>query len=189
MMGQNESRRRSTFEEDDEDDDENDEGQQGGRGSPKGLPLITPYAGRRATTSRFKVSSSAVTSLVSSSSNTAITISDPAGSGNSNGSSGDSSGNSNSQDSSTNDDGTSSALSDSSSGMGGVDEWIERLYQCKALAEGDAIALCNKAKEVLLQEPSVKHIQAPVSVCGDIHGQVGCSVGWCVVAINLAVCF
>jgi hypothetical protein len=134
--------------------------------------MITPYAGRRAAATRFRVSSSAVSSLVSSN-NTAFS-----NSGNSN--DGGSSGNSNDLDSSTNDDGTySSALSDSSAGMGGVDEWIERLYQCKALPEGDAIALCNKAKEVLLQEPSVKHIQCPVSVCGDIHGQVG-SMLWVV---------
>jgi hypothetical protein len=160
MMGQGESRRHmKTFEEDDDDEIENEEQgqQQQGGGSPQ-LPLITPY-GRRASTSRFRVSSSAVTSLVSNQSN----------------SSSSASGSSNDVDSSTNGtDYSSSALSDSSSsGMGGVDEWIERLYQCKALPEGDAIALCNKAKEVLLQEPSVNHIQCPVSVCGDIHGQVG----------------
>jgi hypothetical protein len=59
------------------------------------------------------------------------------------------------------------------SGHGDLDAWIEKLYRCEPLAEGDVIALCHKAKEILLQEPSVKHIPCPVSVCGDIHGQVG----------------
>lgn len=54
---------------------------------------------------------------------------------------------------------------------GDVDKWIEGLYQGRRLEEGDVIALCSKAKEVMLQEPSVKHIQCPVAVCGDIHGQ------------------
>src|SRR4051812_2052905 len=54
-----------------------------------------------------------------------------------------------------------------------LDKWIEKLYNCEALAECEVLALCVKAKEVLLLEPSVKHVQAPISVCGDIHGQVG----------------
>ena len=30
--------------------------------------------------------------------------------------------------------------------------------------------LFNKAKEVLLKESNVQHVNAPVTVCGDIHG-------------------
>jgi len=31
--------------------------------------------------------------------------------------------------------------------------------------------LCDKAKEILIQESNVQAVPAPVTICGDIHGQ------------------
>ncbi|KAK9447500.1 Metallo-dependent phosphatase-like protein [Limtongia smithiae] len=52
-----------------------------------------------------------------------------------------------------------------------LDSCIDRLYRRELLAEAVVEALCNKAKELLIQESNVIHIKAPVSVVGDIHGQ------------------
>jgi serine/threonine-protein phosphatase PPG1 len=39
------------------------------------------------------------------------------------------------------------------------------------LAESVIEAICAKTKELLMKESNVVHIQAPVTVVGDIHGQ------------------
>ncbi|KAG9976838.1 Metallo-dependent phosphatase, partial [Aureobasidium melanogenum] len=52
-----------------------------------------------------------------------------------------------------------------------LDECIERLYQKELLAESVIEAICAKTKEMLMKESNVVHIQAPVTVVGDIHGQ------------------
>lgn len=52
-----------------------------------------------------------------------------------------------------------------------LDECIERLYRKELLAESVIEAICAKAKELLMKESNVVHIQAPVTVVGDIHGQ------------------
>ena len=41
----------------------------------------------------------------------------------------------------------------------------------KLLEENQLVSLCNKAVEVFAQEPNVQKVQAPVTICGDIHGQ------------------
>ena len=32
-------------------------------------------------------------------------------------------------------------------------------------------SLCDLLKELLMEEPNVMYVKAPVNVCGDIHGQ------------------
>ena len=51
------------------------------------------------------------------------------------------------------------------------DRWIEQLKECKPLEECQVKVLCEKAKEILNAEPNVQPVSAPVTVCGDIHGQ------------------
>ncbi|KXN72558.1 Metallo-dependent phosphatase [Conidiobolus coronatus NRRL 28638] len=52
-----------------------------------------------------------------------------------------------------------------------LDECIEQLYSRQLLAEPLVKELCERAKELLIEESNVVHIQAPVTVVGDIHGQ------------------
>ncbi|KAM3276288.1 hypothetical protein ACQJBY_044588 [Aegilops geniculata] len=54
---------------------------------------------------------------------------------------------------------------------GGLDEQIEQLLQCKPLVEPELKALCEKAKEILMEESNVQPVRSPVTICGDIHGQ------------------
>ncbi|XP_063718528.1 serine/threonine-protein phosphatase 2A catalytic subunit beta isoform-like [Symsagittifera roscoffensis] len=54
---------------------------------------------------------------------------------------------------------------------GGVESWISQLEKCKILSVYDLSSLCSSAKQVLIQEPTLKHVSSPVTVCGDIHGQ------------------
>lgn len=55
--------------------------------------------------------------------------------------------------------------------MGNPKEWVETLRQCKYLAEQDLKELCELVKELLLEESNVQPVAAPVTICGDIHGQ------------------
>lgn len=52
-----------------------------------------------------------------------------------------------------------------------LDAQIEQLMKCEPLPEGDVKALCDKAREVLVQESNVQAVKCPVTVCGDVHGQ------------------
>ncbi|ORX91104.1 Ser/Thr protein phosphatase, partial [Basidiobolus meristosporus CBS 931.73] len=52
-----------------------------------------------------------------------------------------------------------------------LEECIERLFKRQLLAEPVVKELCEKTKELLLQESNVVHIKTPVTVVGDIHGQ------------------
>ncbi|PWZ07807.1 putative serine/threonine-protein phosphatase PP2A-4 catalytic subunit [Zea mays] len=81
-------------------------------------------------------------------------------------------------------------------GSGGLDAQIEQLMQCRPLAEQETPlicckgaprvsrlpgflallglevkALCEKAKEILMEESNVQPVKSPVTICGDIHGQ------------------
>ncbi|EGR27270.1 protein phosphatase 2a catalytic subunit, putative [Ichthyophthirius multifiliis] len=53
-----------------------------------------------------------------------------------------------------------------------LDKQIAQLYQCKYLSESEVKFLCEKAKEILSQESNVQPVRAPVTICGDIHGQL-----------------
>jgi len=52
-----------------------------------------------------------------------------------------------------------------------VDQWLETLKKCKHLPEQDLKQLCELVKELLLEESNVQPVSAPVTICGDIHGQ------------------
>ncbi|KAJ3091792.1 Serine/threonine-protein phosphatase PP2A catalytic subunit [Quaeritorhiza haematococci] len=52
-----------------------------------------------------------------------------------------------------------------------VDGWISILMNCKQLPEADVKKLCEKAREILMEESNVQPVRCPVTVCGDIHGQ------------------
>lgn len=55
--------------------------------------------------------------------------------------------------------------------MSNLDEQIERLKRCEYLKESEVKALCDKAREILIDESNVQKVDAPVTICGDIHGQ------------------
>lgn len=56
--------------------------------------------------------------------------------------------------------------------MSELDKWIEAVKDCKYLPENDLKKLCDIVCEVLLEESNIQPVSTPVTVCGDIHGQV-----------------
>lgn len=56
--------------------------------------------------------------------------------------------------------------------MADLDKWIEIAKKCKYLPENDLKKLCDIVCEILIEESNVQPINLPVTVCGDIHGQV-----------------
>ncbi|KAA1070434.1 Serine/threonine-protein phosphatase PP2A catalytic subunit [Puccinia graminis f. sp. tritici] len=52
-----------------------------------------------------------------------------------------------------------------------IDSWVSHLADCKQLTEADVKRLCEKAREILMEESNVQPVRCPVTVCGDIHGQ------------------
>merc|ERR1712232_999662 len=51
------------------------------------------------------------------------------------------------------------------------DAQIEKLLRCEIVSASEVKALCNKAIEILVKEPNVIELQAPVTLVGDLHGQ------------------
>jgi serine/threonine-protein phosphatase 2A catalytic subunit len=51
-----------------------------------------------------------------------------------------------------------------------LDTQIEQLLECRPLPEDCIKALCEKAKEILVNESNVQPVRSPVTICGDIHG-------------------
>ncbi|CAK0906724.1 unnamed protein product [Prorocentrum cordatum] len=56
-------------------------------------------------------------------------------------------------------------------GVADLDRQIEQLRRCEYIKESEVKALCNKAREILTEESNVQQVDAPVTICGDIHGQ------------------
>lgn len=56
-------------------------------------------------------------------------------------------------------------------GVGDLDRHIEQLRRCEYLKEAEVKTLCTKAREIFVEESNVQKVDAPVTVCGDIHGQ------------------
>jgi hypothetical protein len=52
-----------------------------------------------------------------------------------------------------------------------LDQWIETLKNGQCITESELKSLCDKVKEILLEEPNLQYVQTPITICGDIHGQ------------------
>ena len=52
-----------------------------------------------------------------------------------------------------------------------LDKLIEDLYNGIVPNEDKVKDLINKAKEIFIKEDNVRNVHAPVTICGDIHGQ------------------
>lgn len=50
------------------------------------------------------------------------------------------------------------------SSLSNLDEQIERLKKCEYLKESEVKALCDKAREILIEESNVQKVDAPVTV-------------------------
>ena len=48
---------------------------------------------------------------------------------------------------------------------------ISDLRACKIIPEPQVREICHKARELLIEEANVVQVDAPVTICGDIHGQ------------------
>ncbi len=48
--------------------------------------------------------------------------------------------------------------------IGNLDEQIERLKRCEYLKESEVKALCDRAREILIDESNVQRVDAPVTV-------------------------
>lgn len=53
-----------------------------------------------------------------------------------------------------------------------LDACIQQLLKKQLLHETVLKEICERTKEVLMKEGNVVHIQAPVTVVGDIHGYI-----------------
>lgn len=56
--------------------------------------------------------------------------------------------------------------------MNELEGWIDIAKDCKYLPENDLKKLCDIVCDLLMEEPNIRPVSTPVTVCGDIHGQV-----------------
>jgi serine/threonine-protein phosphatase PPG1 len=52
-----------------------------------------------------------------------------------------------------------------------LDACIEKLYKCEIISEHAVKWICEKVKELLVNEPNVLCLSSPLTVVGDVHGQ------------------
>ncbi|KAI1756454.1 putative serine/threonine protein phosphatase [Xylaria castorea] len=55
--------------------------------------------------------------------------------------------------------------------MSDLDKAIAQLRACRPIPEAQVREVCHKARELLIEEGNVVTVTAPVTICGDIHGQ------------------
>ncbi|EJP69382.1 hypothetical protein MY5147_005957 [Beauveria neobassiana] len=55
--------------------------------------------------------------------------------------------------------------------MSDLDKAIAQLRACRPIPETQVRELCHRARELLIEEGNVVTVSAPVTICGDIHGQ------------------
>ncbi|KAG5930202.1 hypothetical protein E4U53_002284 [Claviceps sorghi] len=55
--------------------------------------------------------------------------------------------------------------------MSDLDKAIAQLRACRPIPESQVRELCHRARELLIEEGNVVTVAAPVTICGDIHGQ------------------
>lgn len=48
---------------------------------------------------------------------------------------------------------------------------IEKLRRCELLSPDEIQSLCLKGMEIFTVEANIVHINPPVTICGDVHGQ------------------
>ena len=53
-----------------------------------------------------------------------------------------------------------------------IDNLIENIRKLKLPTENEVRELCQKATEILIKLDNVAHLSCPITICGDIHGQI-----------------
>lgn len=52
-----------------------------------------------------------------------------------------------------------------------IDQFIESIRKCILPSTEEIEQLCSKVSEILIEEDNLVRLNAPISICGDIHGQ------------------
>ena len=55
--------------------------------------------------------------------------------------------------------------------MSDLDRQIALLRNCEIITENEVNILYNRSREILVEEGNVRRVCAPVTICGDVHGQ------------------
>ncbi|KAF7682660.1 Serine/threonine-protein phosphatase 2A catalytic subunit beta isoform [Astathelohania contejeani] len=52
-----------------------------------------------------------------------------------------------------------------------IDKFLEKLFRCELLTENEVESLCNLAVDTFSKEENIIFLKAPITICGDVHGQ------------------